>query len=428
MHFNIVTIFPEFFDSPLRVGLLGKAVDKGLVSCTRVSPRSQTTDRHQTVDDKPYGGGAGLVMLVEPLAATLRALERPGRTIMLSPRGRKLDQALAAELAGEDALTLVCGRYEGIDQRALDRFGMEEVSVGDVVLNGGESAALCLVEAVARLLPEFMHKEESHQEESFAAGLLEHPHYTRPDEFEGLAVPEVLLSGDHGRIERWRRERSLEITLARRPELLREAPLTWEDVDFLRGREHRNLGKNLWIALVHYPVRNKIGQTVTVSLTNLDIHDMSRCSRTYSLGGMVAVTPLEDQQALARTLIGHWTGGAGGAANPDRAEALSMASVAGSLDEAVALVRERTGREPRLVATTADVEAHGPGGLTPRGVRAILEEEPVLLVFGTGSGLADEVTERCEMLRPVRYLDEYNHLSVRSAVSICVDRILADEY
>lgn len=428
MHFNIVTIFPEFFDSPLSLGLLGKAVDKGLVSFTRVTPRTVTTDRHQTVDDKPYGGGAGLVMMVEPLAKTLRALESPGRMLMLSPKGRRLDQEYARELSTEDSITLICGRYEGIDQRLLDLFPIEEVSVGDVVLNGGETGALCVIESVSRLLPDFMHKEASHHFESFAEGLLEHPHYTRPDDFEGHVVPEVVRSGDHGRIAAWQREKSLETTLALRPELLATAPLASEDAAHLKTLARQRRGRNLYLALVHYPVRNKFGKKVTVSLTNLDLHDMSRCSRTYSLGGLFAVTPLKDQQKLARTLIGHWTTGAGGESNPDRAEALGMAEVAQSLDAALEAVARRTGRTPRLVATSAQVEDHGAGVLTTAEVTGMLEDEPVLLVFGTGSGLAEEVLERCSLLRPLRFLDEYNHLSVRSAVAIYVDRILGDTY
>ncbi len=428
MHFNIVTIFPEFFDSPLSVGLLGKAVDKGLVSFTRVTPRDVTTDRHQTVDDKPYGGGAGLVMLVEPLAKTLRKLENPGRMLMLSPKGRRLDQKFAGELSKEESITLICGRYEGIDQRLLDILSIEEVSVGDVVLNGGETGALAVIEAASRLLPDFMHKEESHQQESFAAGLLEHPHYTRPDEFENAKVPDVLLSGDHARIATWRREKSLEVTLQQRPELLGTAPLTPEDAAHLKSLTRTRRGRNLWLALVHYPVRNKFGEKVTVSLTNLDIHDMSRCSRSYSMGGMFVVTPLEDQQKLARVLIEHWTSGAGGAGNPDRAKAMGMASVVASLEDAVIAVREQTGRKPRLVATSADLKEHGTGNLSPEDVAHILADEPVLLVFGTGSGLAEEVIKQCDLLRPLRYLDEYNHLSVRSAVAIYVDRILGDMY
>jgi len=428
VHFNIVTIFPEFFDSALSVGLLGKAVDKGLVTFERVSPRSQTTDRHQTVDDKPYGGGAGLVMLPEPLTKTLRGLQRPGRMLMLSPRGRKLTQEYAAELAEEDALTLICGRYEGIDERILDIFPVELVSVGEAVLNGGEAAAQCVVEAVSRLLPEFMHKEESLEEESFSSGLLEYPHYTRPDVFEGHEAPAVLLSGDHGKVAAWRREQSVLNTLRHRPELLDDAPLSPLDMETLKAAPRTTCGRNLHLALVHYPVLNKLGDTVAVSLTNLDIHDMSRVSRSYALGGLFLVTPIQDQRELAATLLRHWTHGAGGKANPDRAEALGQARVAEDLAGAVALVEKRTGQKPRVVATSARTDPKGGPLLTPRHVREILDQEPVLLVFGTGSGLAPQALEGAEMLRPLRCLDDYNHLSVRSAVAITVDRILGDVY
>ena len=423
MHFNLITIFPEFFDSPLSVGLLGKALDKGVVTVDRVTPRSQTFDRHQTVDDKPYGGGAGLVMMLDPLARTLRSLERPGRILMLSPKGRPLTQAFAAELADEETLTLLCGRYEGIDDRLFDLFPVEPVSVGDVVLNGGETGALCVVEAVSRLLPEFMHKEESHQDESFSDGLLEYPHYTRPEEYEGVKVPEVLFSGHHAQIEAWRRVRSLETTLRARPELLAEAPLTERDVEVLRGFSRERLGRNLYLALVHYPVHNKFGEKVAVSLTNLDIHDMSRVSRSYNAGGLFVVTPLKDQQELAANLLDHWRNGAGSRANPDRAEALGSVWVRSGLEEVVEEIFSQTGQRPRLAATSAK----GVGELTPGTVREWLREAPVLLVFGTGHGLAEEVMRLTEgTLRPVRWLDDYNHLSVRSAVSIVVDRILTD--
>lgn len=428
MHFNIVTIFPEFFDSALSVGLLGKAVDKGLVTFERVSPRAQTTDRHQTVDDKPYGGGAGLVMLVEPLTKTLRALEQPGRMLMLSPRGRKLTQEYARELADEEALTLICGRYEGIDERILDLFPVELVSVGEAVLNGGEAAAQCVIEAVSRLLPDFMHKEESLEEESFASGLLEYPHYTRPEDFEGHVVPPMLLSGDHGRIAAWRREQSVLNTLRHRPELLDDAPLTPTDAETLKAAPRVCRGRNLHLALVHYPVLNKFGDTVAVSLTNLDIHDMSRVSRSYALGGLILVTPIEDQRELAATLLNHWTCGAGGKANPDRAEALRQARVATDLEEAVRMVEERTGQRPRIVATSARMDPKGGALRTPEEVRGWLDNEPVLLVFGTGSGLAPQALAGAELLRPLRCLDDYNHLSVRSAVAITVDRILGDVY
>ncbi|WP_147820066.1 tRNA (guanosine(37)-N1)-methyltransferase TrmD [Salidesulfovibrio onnuriiensis] len=431
MNFHLVSLFPEFFDSPLSAGLMGKGVQSGIVGFNRVNPRDFSTDKHRTVDDRPYGGGPGMVMMLDPLVGALESIERPGRILMMSPRGRKFDQAMARELSREEDVTILCGRYEGIDERLLDLYPVELVSVGDYVLNGGEAAAVCMVEAVARLLPDFMGHEDSGEEESHSAGLLEYPHYTRPEEYRGHGVPGVLSCGDHGKIARWRREQGLEQTLHRRPDLLPVSELAQEDIDHLRSLKRSMLGRNLYLALVHYPVLNKFGEKVAVSLTNLDIHDISRVSRSYNAGGFYAVTPIEDQKALAESLLSHWLTGAGSKANPDRAEALSAVKVVDDIQSAVLDIQSRTGQSPLLAATSAklDRRKNAPAPLTYEWVRKELEKQPVLLIFGTGHGLADEVLDRAAgIIRPIRYLDEYNHLSVRSAVTITVDRLLGDEF
>ena len=423
MRFTILSLFPEFFDSPLNCGLLGKARQQGVVDFSLVNPRDFADNKHKSVDDRPYGGGPGMVMALDPLAGALRSIDNPGRVLLLSPRGRRLDQTFARELSAEPSLTILCGRYEGIDERLLDLFPVELVSAGDFVLSGGESASLCLIESVARLLPGFMGKEESGDEESFSAGLLEYPHYTRPEIYEGLAVPEILLGGDHAKVRAWRREQALEQTLARRPELLGEAPLTAGDRQFLASKPRTLLARNLSIALVHGPVLNKFGHTVTVSLTNLDLHDIARISRTYGLSGFTVVTPLEDQRALAATLTGHWTDGAGGQANPDRAEALGKVRVEATLEDAIARVRQEAGQDPWVLATSARPE----GAVTPAQIRDALRERPALLVLGTGSGLAPEALALTNaQVAPVRPYGGYNHLPVRSAAAILTDRILGD--
>ena len=431
MNFHVVSIFPHYFESPLSSGLMGKAVENGLVGIDHVDVRHFAGGVHKSVDDRPFGGGPGMLLKLDSMVAALRSIKTPGRMLMLSPRGKPLTQARARELSAESDLTLICGRYEGIDERVLDLFPIEMVSVGDFVLNGGEAGAVCLMEAVARLLPGFMGHTDSGDEESFSAGLLEYPHYTRPDEFEGLTVPEVLRGGDHGKIERWRREESLALTLDQRPDLLPTARLTVEDVDFLRTLTRTRLGRNLYIALCHYPVLNRRGEKLAVSVTNLDLHDMARVTRSYGLGGFYVTTPLTDQKELARRLLGHWTEGAGADANPDRAEALSTVKIFDDIEGAVLDIEAQTGQCPRLAATSArhDRKLRAEPALTYAEVRKWLEISPVLLVFGTGHGLAEEVTSRAEgILRPVRYLDDYNHLSVRSAVAIIVDRLVADEY
>jgi tRNA (guanine37-N1)-methyltransferase len=222
MRIDVLTIFPGIFESPFRESLLGRAVEAGILDVRVHDIREHAAGRHRQVDDVSYGGGPGMVMKPEPVFAAVEALGQGARrTLLLSPAGRRLDQALVRELAAEPWLVLICGRYEGVDERVVDGLPAEEVSIGDYVLSGGEVPALVVLEAVTRLVPGVIGKEESHARDSFGPdGLLDHPHYTRPAEFRGMAVPDVLRSGDHGAIERWRREAALEKTRRNRPDLL----------------------------------------------------------------------------------------------------------------------------------------------------------------------------------------------------------------
>ena len=208
MRIDVFTIFPDYVAGPLGLSLVGKARDNGVLDLRVHDPRAHTTDRHHAVDDAPFGGGAGMVMTPEPLFAAVEAASPPRPLLLLSASGRRFDQAVAHELAAGDGFSLLCGRYEGVDQRVADHLCDGELSVGDYVLAGGEAAALIVIEAVARLVPGVMGNESSATEESFRDGLLEYPQYSRPAEFRGWAVPDVLLSGDHARIAAWRREQS----------------------------------------------------------------------------------------------------------------------------------------------------------------------------------------------------------------------------
>jgi tRNA (guanine37-N1)-methyltransferase len=220
MRIDVVTLFPSLFDEPLRVSLLGKAIEASLLQVHVHDLRAHGLGRHRTVDDEPYGGGAGMVMRPEPIFAAVETLAAENsHVVLMSPRGRRLDQDMVAGLAAREHLILVCGRYEGVDERVSEHLVDDEVSIGDFVLAGGELAALVVIEALSRLLPGVLGNEESLASESHTAGLLEYPQYTRPADFRGLRVPDVLLSGDHGAIESWRRERSQEVTRARRPDL-----------------------------------------------------------------------------------------------------------------------------------------------------------------------------------------------------------------
>jgi tRNA (guanine37-N1)-methyltransferase len=219
---DVFTIFPRIVEGPMRESLLGKAIEAGIVDVRVHDIRAFATDKHHQVDDEPYGGGPGMVLKPEPVFAAVESLGKgTKRVIVLSPAGRRLDQALVRELAKEPWLLLISGRYEGVDERVVEGLPAEEVSIGDYVLSGGEIPALVVLEAVTRLIPGVVGKEESLERESFEDGVLDHPHYTRPSEFRGMAVPDVLLSGNHAEVERWRREAAEDKTRRNRPDLLK---------------------------------------------------------------------------------------------------------------------------------------------------------------------------------------------------------------
>jgi tRNA (guanine37-N1)-methyltransferase len=235
LNFEVLTLFPGLIEGPLNESILKRGREKGLLKVTVWNIRDYTEDKHKTADDSPYGGGAGIVLKPEPIFKAFEALkaEHPNEeflTILLSPQGRIFDQKRAEELSEEKRrIVLLCGHYEAIDERVIDSLIEEELSIGDYVLTGGEIAALAVIDAAARLLPGVLGDEESAYRDSFGEGLLDHPHYTRPAEFRGMKVPDVLLSGNHAEIEKWRRREALRATLLKRPDLLETADLTDED-------------------------------------------------------------------------------------------------------------------------------------------------------------------------------------------------------
>jgi tRNA (guanine37-N1)-methyltransferase len=420
-NFTVVTIFPRMFESPLGHSILKKAQDKGLISVSLVDPREYATDRHHMTDDYPYGGGQGMVMKAEPLVGAIEAARqrsRNARIIMLSPRGQRFNQRIAARLATEQEIVLVCGRYEGVDER-VQAFVDEELSVGDYTLSGGEPAALVIIDAVSRLIPGVLGNEASAAEESFTDGLLEYPQYTRPEEFRGMKVPDVLLSGDHQRIREWRREQSLNLTRERRPDLLAQAGAPAPD----RGAT-RDFRAMVFLALLHYPVYDKNKQIVTTALTNMDIHDIARSSRTYGIRAFYVVTPVKALQKLALKIIDHWEHGYGSQYNTTRKEALSLARIRDGLDDVLIDIERETGEKPQIIVTSA---RPGAGRSSFVAVKDMLKEKarPFLILLGTGWGLTETVFDQADyVLEPVEGTTEYNHLSVRSAAAIILDRLL----
>jgi len=245
MRIDVITLFPESLEGLAALGVTGRAIRDGRVTLKTWNPRDLATDRHRTVDDRPYGGGPGMVMAVEPLSSTIAAARKEHasgtRVSLMSPQGRKLDQASVDELAGRQGLILVCGRYEGIDERLIESEIDEEWSIGDYVISGGELAAAVIIDAVTRLLPGVLGHEQSAVQDSFVDGLLDHPHYTRPEVADGKAVPEVLLSGDHEAIRRWRRKQALGRTWQLRPDLLENRQMD-EEAELLLKEFRHELG------------------------------------------------------------------------------------------------------------------------------------------------------------------------------------------
>jgi tRNA (guanine37-N1)-methyltransferase len=238
MKFDIVTIFPRMFDQPLAEGVVARGVEAGVIDLKVHDLRDFTTDRHRVVDDVPYGGGPGMVMKPEPFFAALAAIRErrgaPNAVALLTPAGTRFTQDGARRLASIDHVVFLCGRYEGIDERVREALATEEISIGDYVLSGGEVPALAVIDAVARLVPGVVGDDQSVEADSFTRGLLDYPHYTRPAEFDGRKVPDVLLSGHHGEIRKWRRETALARTVARRPDLLADAVLDADEREWLK--------------------------------------------------------------------------------------------------------------------------------------------------------------------------------------------------
>jgi tRNA (guanine37-N1)-methyltransferase len=241
MLFDVFTLFPETFTPYLQASILQKAAERGLVEIVLHNIRDWAHDKHHTTDDTPYGGGGGMVMKPEPVFEAVESVLGPKPVcpvILLTPQGRVFNHAIAEELVQHERIALLCGRYEGVDERIRTGLVSDEISIGDYVLTGGELPAMIVIDAVSRLIPGVLGDPDGAADDSHATGLLEYPHYTRPPEFRGQAVPEILLSGDHAKIEKWRREQSLLRTLARRPDLLKSAPLTTADIKFLKEQGH----------------------------------------------------------------------------------------------------------------------------------------------------------------------------------------------
>jgi len=421
--FTVITIFPQMFASSLGHSILKRAQEKNLVKFNLIDLRDYTTDKHHITDDYPYGGGQGMIMKPEPLVAAIEAARNKNpkaRVVLLTPQGRVFRQSEARRLANKDEVVLLCGRYEGVDER-VKAYIDEEISVGDYTLSGGEPAANIVIDAVTRLIPGVLGNENSAADESFSDGLLEYPQYTRPEEFRGMKVPEVLLSGDHQRIKDWRREKSLEITRQRRPDLLSATQLTGTATTTSMKRRRAPV----YVALLHYPVYDKNHQVVTTAVTNMDIHDICRAGKTYGIEGFYVVTPVKPLQKLALKIIDHWEVGYGSQYNVTRKDALALARISDNLDDTIIDIEKDSGQKPLIVVTSA--RDTGTERTSFVALQDMLQSmtRPFLIIFGTGWGLTETIISQADyVLEAVEGDSDYNHLSVRSAAAIILDRLL----
>ena len=412
MKITVITAFPELMRNYLASSVLGRGIAAGKLEAEVVDIRGFSEGSYRQIDDYCYGSG-GMMLMAEPLAKAVESVSGGAKPYVVypSPQGVRLHQELVEDLARKEHLVIVCGHYEGVDERFTEKYVDMEISLGDFVLTGGEMPAMAIVDAVSRLIPGVVGSESSVEEDSFYSGMLDTPHYTRPAEWRGERVPEVLLNGDAKAIERWRRRQSVERTLDRRPDIAGRAGI----IPWLSG--------GAYVMEVHYPVLDKRGEKSSTAITGMDLHDIARACRTYGIKKYLLVTPIAQQREMAKRIAGHWTSGWGADYNPDRREAFSTLKIFASVLKEIAWAEEKEKKPVFKIATTAKRHAGAQHWLTLK--REILRRDhSPLIIFGTGWGLHDEVMETADaVMTPIcGGKDGWNHLSVRSAVSITLDR------
>ena len=420
MKYKILTLFPELFEPFKQSTLTSRAIENKLIDLELVQFRNYAVNTQGQIDDSPFGGGGGMVARIDACVPAIEDLKKDlpnAPVIVFSPRGQPIKQDLVKEITEKaqaaGGVVMFCSRYEGMDQRFIDGWVDYELCVGDAVYMGGEVPAMAFLEASARLIPGVLGNEKSIEEESFEIGGLEYPQYTKPREYRGHAVPDVLLSGNHGEIDNWRKNQSIVDTSLRRPDLLPKTKLTGSDQKL----------PPIYLGLVHYPVVDKHDKTVISSITNLDVHDIARSVKTFNLDGFFIIHPSQVLRKLIQKVCDHWSHGAGYDYNINRSEALSTILSVPSLDDSIREIEKRHGSLPRMVITSART---GPRSIEYDTFKELLPniKEPIFLLFGTGWGIHQSVIDKSEYrLNPIWGRGDYNHLSVRSAVAIILDRL-----
>lgn len=411
----VVTAFPDMVRACLSASIIGRATERGLLDISVVDARDYADGPRAQLDDYAYGGG-GMVIMAEPLRRAVEAAaSREDRYVVCpGPQGTPLRQEIAEDLAREArrrTLVIVCGHYEGIDERFIQKYVDLEVSLGDFVLTGGEIPALAIIDSLSRLLDGVVGRSEAVSDDSFYSGMFDHPHYTRPPEWDGMSVPQVLMGGNDAEIAAYRNEVAVRRTAERRPDVIGGAAI----MPYLKH--------GAYAVQLHYPVLDRNGEASTTAITGMDVHDIARACRTYGIKKYLIVTPLAAQREIVKKIAAHWRQGVGAEFCPDRSGAMELVKTFASFGRALGWIEERERSRPFTIATTArdDVRAKSWSQLK---AELLHTGRPPVFLFGTGHGLHSSVIDAADrVMSPIMGSnDGYNHLSVRSAASIVFDR------
>lgn len=428
MNISIVTLFSELYQPFLQTSLLKKATEKNLLSFS-VNTLFEYVDPKERIDGPTFGHNSGMLIRPEVMQRAIQDLDGTfGKSfkIFLSPQGTKLTQPMSKKLweqiSTHEHVMFVAGRYEGIDARVQEEYADAVVSVGDFVVMGGDIPAMLLMECLFRHMPGIVGKQESVDLDSFSGPLVDYPEYTKPLEWMGRMVPEILRSGDHKAIAAWRKEQAMSLTVLQHFDWLRSAT-----IDHKEKMQAAKIIPPHYVALMHTGVALKDGRVGTTSVTSIDIHDIARSAATYNLKEYFIVTPLLDQQKIVQTILNFWQeGDVGSAYNKDRHQAVSRVYVKSDLAAVIAAIEQQEGKKPLIIGTSARVE-HGAQKMISYHDQAKIwaQNRPVLILLGTGHGLAQELIDQCDyFLQPLQGFSKFNHLSVRSAAGIIFDKWL----
>jgi len=427
MKIAILTVVSELYDTFLKSSLIGRAQAHNIFECRAVSFREYAQPKER-IDAPPFGPGAGMLlkpMVVERAIADQERQHGKAYKVFFSPHGERLTQRVAQRVAKQAQeyghLLLVAGRYEGMDARVEEHYAHEIISLGDFVVMGGDLPAMLFLEAVVRLIPGVVGKQESIEKESFTGAFVDYPHYTEPCDWRGMHVPDIVRSGNHAAIQAWRMEQAAQRTVLHHFQWLRSSRIQEAEKKIAKANMPAH-----YVALMHTDVMvGKERQVGSTSVTTLDIHDIARSSATYGIEQFFVVTPLFDQQKIVHTLLEFWQKGEGVTYNPSRHQALTKVELAIDLDQVVKAIEAKEQKKPIVIGTSAR---------TVQGVQEITyydqeriwaERRPVLFLLGTGQGLSDQCLQKCDYtLLPIEGFTNFNHLSVRSAAAIILDRWL----